>query len=275
MSQVLQFTKGTDRSYDLELRDDLGQAITAFTVSDLLSARVWLGGDTAVIFAPTASWVSAPAGTYQLSFAAADTATLDAGRYFLDVKITKAVGGRVIDALDAQVELLEAPGTAEALSTYGTLRDALEYAPWLKDAITDQDLGDLSTHFHNARTWLEGIIQNKYRAGTYSGPEVYGNRVRITYYPQSGEQNKYLQDLLDANKLMVRPRVVEMTAKRAIGTICRSMISPMAGDSNYQHLARSFLAEADALVLCYTAEIDSNADGYPDLTVPCGACSIR
>jgi hypothetical protein len=272
---VFKLTQGCDRSIDLTLYDPVGNPITAYSTGDVLSSKVWRGGSQPVLFNPSVDWIAASLGTYRLSFKASDVASLAPGRYFVDVQIV-TVANRTIDALDAQIEVMAAPGVSQPLSTYATFSDALPYAPWLSTAIGDQDTGDLNVHFHNARTWLEGIIQAKYR--TYYGNQNWGYSIFGRPFPfdwlQQGD-SPWLQQLLDANKLLVRPRVIEITAKRALGTLLKSRIAPTEGESNYQRLAYGFLAEADSLVLSLTAEIDTNGDQITDLAVPCGISSIR
>ncbi|MHC5536648.1 hypothetical protein ACYOEI_00055 [Singulisphaera rosea] len=258
----------------MELKDNQGNSVTSFTDQDVLVATVWEGKGQTSLLNPTADWILPSSGTLTLSISAEQSATLSPQRYYLDVR-AETSDGRTIDLWDAYLEVTASAGIDEPPSTYATLKDALVYAPWLSNELSDQNLSDFADHFHAARTWLEGIIQSKWRVSGAFGITVFGN-VASSYPPMdTGGENKYIQDILDANQLMLRPRVIEMTAKRAIGTICQSQISPNSGDSNYQRLAARFLAEADSLVVSYTAEFDLNADGYSDFNIPCGVSSIR
>lgn len=276
-NQQFSITKGTDHLWHLQLMDDLGQPVV-YTDADTLSARVWLGQDQAVIFEPVVAWLDSSAGTYSLSILASQTTSLDSGTYSLDVRVT-TTDTRTIDAFDGYLELMEGPGNAQPLSVYASLKDALEYAPWLQTARTEEDLGDFSNHFHAARTWLEEILQDKFQAqsrryaaawnGSCNG---YWNGYWHTCTPG---RSQYLQDLLDADKLVVTPKIREITAKRAIGTICRSMLSPTKGESNYQELARAFLGEAEQLIGGLVAMVDTNNDGLGDLPIYSNRCSIR
>jgi hypothetical protein len=273
--------KGADYSVDLELRDPVGNAITIYTAGDVLSARVWLGGSNPEIFNPEVDWVDATAGTFTLSFGATDTAALDPGVYLVDINLTTA-SGRFLDVLDGQLTITAAPGTAMALSVYATANDALLYFPELLKASGGNcgDSGSLVTdrspHFHLARTWLDKIIQKKYRIAysqTYGYPSPFGRPFAYDFN-MLGE-SPWLQDQLDADNLILRADVIEATAKRAIGTILESKIGLNDGDSNYQRLAAKFLAEANNIVMGMVAEIAIDGNTNSVLTIPCGMASIR
>jgi hypothetical protein len=246
---------GTDADFEITLLDADGNRVTTYTAEDSLSGEIWAGDDQAVLLLPSVSWIDPAQGTIRLTIVGSQTALISPARYRVRIRIN-TTDDRVIDAWESWLEITASPGSATAPKVYCTYNDLVLVAPWLATEQTVNDQAGFAEQRGLAREWLDSIIHRSFLHG-----------IRSTY----------LQGLLDTDKLIVTPQVVEITAKRAIGTICANILSGAPGEkeSGYQRLSYRFLAEASALAMEFTAEVDTDGDGEPELIVHCGKASIR
>lgn len=270
--QTLQLIQGTQAVYQIALLDANGDPITSYTASDSLSAEVWPGDDQSTIFTPSVEWIDATAGTLKLSFATADTSSIDPGKYKAVVYITVA-GQDPVAAWYGLVDILAAPGSATLPKTYGSYEDMLVYALWIKDLPN----ADFATGFvenrAEARRWLDTVIQRHYRS--FFGVPKSDGTAYYAYPMLNIGQDKVLKDWLDADYLMLTDQVREVVAKRAIGSVLTQLYGPTQEGSAYQQEGRKFLAEADSLVKSMVAQLDLNNDGFGDVMIDLRVASTR
>ena len=76
--------------------------------------------------------------------------------------------------------------------------------------------------------------------------------------------NRWLFACLQANQLLVTPRVKNVCAYYALSRICESMITK---GGMYAMLAARYRLEAESLLASTTVEIDCNGDGFGELPV--------
>ena len=245
---------------------------TGFLPGDVISAFVYSGENQPILFSPSVSWVSAPAGSYVVKFLAANTSTIVPGRYTLRVLVTRAADARIIPIMQAWIQIKDSPGTATTLTNYCTLQDVLNYAPWLEKEQTSHALSGFSDHRHLARTWLESVIQSK---NLNSGIQRFGSDIIAFFNPANyGGDSKWLQTQLDNNLLMIKPKTLEIVCRKTIQVICESAISPTVKDQPYRDYARYQKMEVDRLIKTYIAEFDFNGDGYTDYVVNCSLSTL-
>lgn len=269
---TLEIVRGSSGSWTVTLLDDEAEAITTYTGSETLDASVWPGDDVEELFAPTAAWLSAPAGTVTLTVSAVQSATLTPGSYSVSLSVDTAIVrvGRLL--------VLPGPGgTADPPAVYGTYDDMRRVAgSWLADL---QESGSDQTGFREqrgtARAWFDGILQRHYRRDTGIARQDSLDHLLIGIGARYGEHDTTLQDWLDDDRLVLTTpagkRIVECVSRYAVALVCEAQISGKPDDV-WRDRARMFRSRAQNDVASITAEIDttSTADGVGDLVIDLG-----
>jgi hypothetical protein len=275
----LKLVQGEDRTFPFVYTVDGSTPSTQFLGTDTLTGRVWAGGSTPTLFAPTVGWDADNGGYAAAAFTVAIAGTnttgfTPAGVYRLQALATRSGQSEII--LDADLEIASAPGTDTAPTFYTSLDDLLDYADWLTDLQTDRDVMGFTHQRARARSWFDGMIVSRWKwnstsptPGTpgYGGYSLYGS-----YDPFP---SKWLRDQLGANLVIVRDEIKEACAKRAIHYVCQRQIGQGDSARDYARLARYFLRSSEELSKTIRVEIDLNGDGYADFTVNLGATDLR
>lgn len=288
---TLKITQGCDKSWPITLNDpSTGNPITTYTTANTPSAKVWTGLQEDVVFAPSLTWVDPSQGTLTLSITASQTAALSPGRYKLGLYVSDG-SGSLVDVAQGGVYLLiegasgnpPTPGTAiYSMGPYAVYAlpeySLTDIYPTLDDEFTDKDLTGFARQLGLAREWIDRVIL---------AHDTGGNWVIMAdggYSPVGGywggglgahTTNVWLRDQLKANTLMVTPLLARIINYYALSLILEASIGPDDKESAYERKSRSYLAKAEELTATYVAELDLNADGYPDYWVDCGTISTR
>lgn len=269
-------TIGTDRDYQITLVDESGNVVTTFLGSETLSATIWAGDSEASLATPTASWISAPAGTIKLAVSAANIAALAVGWYRLSLAIVS--GGRTYDAFQGVLQIVEAAAAAIVPPAYTTLADLRTYAPWIEELEILDSSGGFAREQGRARSWLDDILVSRWKPTTAMpqlGQPGWGAWLMGGAGMNDPLPSKWFRDQLALNTLIVRDQVKEICAKKAIAYICDSQLG-RDSKTPFQDLARRFHRDSDQLVKVLRAEIDLlPQDGFADLVVNCGATNLR
>ncbi len=264
-------TPGTEWKSAFTLKDSAGNPVTnQYTSADSLTAEIFAGPSTQVLFNPIATWIDASAGTYQTLIPADLTLGLAHGRYNFRVLIN-TYDGRTVLAAAAKLPVGDAPGSSDSLSVYNTIADVLFFAPWIENQQGLSDSAGLVNHSHNARLWLEEMIHRKNKSG---GSRFYGDKLIVGFLNDTDGYTAWLQALLDQNFLRVTSKVTEICSRRTIQTLCEAAISPTDNQSPYQAFADTQAKKLDRLLKTYTAEIDTNDDGYAEYRIPFSTSSL-
>lgn len=257
-----QLNQGAALTIDVTLRDSDGQAVTAYDGTQPLSCTVWPGGARAASFSPTAAWTRPEAGTLTIAIAAAQTSGLEPGRYRLLLRLDDA--GTTVDAYECSLDIAAQPGTGPEPKSYGDYNDLLKYGrSWLRQLATDDDEAGFAEQRARARTWIEDLAHAHYRVASMAmvvGNQALGPR-------RSGARSQWLQDQLDADKLMVTDQVREAAAKKALAYVCEGQVGPTEASAAYARLARMYHGQADYLATCLTLSLDTDGDGFPDVNI--------
>jgi hypothetical protein len=267
-----------DQDFTVTLLDTNGNPYTSFTSEDSPFAEVWAGDDTPVVLEPACAWISPSLGTFTISFLSTSTSALAAGKYRLRYGVIS--GGRTFAAQDVYIRFLASPGTDAPLTYYASYQDMLDFAPWIEDEQSLTDETGFAQERYRARQWLERIIQRH-------NPMSYWNEFAIPLFGFSigtgdlpswnwGQTDPVLQGWLDSDYLLVSEQVTEITAKYALYLVCNAQVGPGTEKTNWQSLAQDWYADAQRLVLSYSAEIylADNAIS-PIRTIPCGRITLR
>lgn len=259
----------TDRSYQLTLFDTYGNLITSFQSTDQLSCVLWSGWDQPVLASPTVQWINPAQGTIQLTVSAANTANLSVGTYLVRIVVNPLDTGQTLVVYQGAINLTASPvASTIARPTYCTYSDLLKIAPWieiLRDASRDET-GFLD-QCADAREWFDEAIIRNYRSN-YIG--VFGAHSQAIFAfagtgPRRSElANVWLKGLLAQNYLLVSPRIVKVVALKTLAAICASQIYQ---GGKYASLSSYYHHECESLLICTTAEIDSNGDGIGDIPI--------
>ena len=268
MSISLELFQGSSKDFTLTaMGPDGADSTETFTGAEALTAKMWPGGSLPATLTPTATWVSAPAKTWKLSFNDADTAAIAVGIYYIQAWANQS--GRNITLLPegATLEILSVPGTGSARPTYIGIDDVRSVAPWIDDLQVPDNRAGFDVQLADARDWLDECILRNYRGGNVSLLGDHGMALDAWYTGGSRRTsltNRWMKDNLRDNKLLVTPRIKRICAYYALSLICETLIDK---GGKYFSLAARFRFEAESLLSSTTAEIDLNGDGYGEVPI--------
>ena len=272
MGIALELTQGTARDFPFQVANPDGTTPTGiFLSTDVLTASIWAGSNEAPLLTPAVTWISATNAQYQVSFQNTDSASLAIGEYYLQTYATRAGTPTRTTALlprGTSLLILAAPGaTFTARPTYIAITDVRNIAPWIDDLqVPDSNMG-FDNQLADARDWLDEMTLRNYRGGNVSLLGYHGFALDA-WYTGGGRRtsltNRWLYAALQANQLLVKPRVVQVCAYYALSRICESMITK---GGMYAMLAARFRLEAESLLASTTVEIDVNGDGFGEVPI--------
>ena len=274
VGETLQLKAGTDRTYKFTMYSQSGSLFTDFTSSATVTGRVWRGDDQAVLLTLTGDATDAATGIVYVPFTASNTTSFEEGLYRFDV--LAAEGGVTRTVFDGRLEVSAKPGSATAPTTYCTYEDMKRYAPWIGDlADADEDQQGFAEQRHQARLWLESLAHAHYRGSAGDVAGGYWTLLNVWGRTRRAGRDTQLQTWLEDSRLIVRPDVVEVTAKQALYYLLLSKLTPgsVSSGNGYGALAARFNAEAKTLASTMTLELDTSttadgeADTFIDLTV--------
>ncbi len=265
----------TTKSYSLTLNGFQNSSLAGyFTGSETFQATLSTGDDQATSVTVTAAWDSTIAGNpasasspvIKLTVPTSVIAGLATGIYWYQVVINPGTDN--LEAARGRISLRVASGSATALPTYCTFADMTRIVPWIATLMSDEDQTGFAEQRNSARVWFENILfahdrgqsERAYFEGGWLTP-VMGRSV-------------WLQQQLDAGKLMLRPDVVRANALYALGEVLESQIGTRDG-TPYQALAGMYRAQADSIAKNVIAELDTNDDGYGDYVIDCTQIKVR
>ena len=299
MSNVNTITQGMVRDIPRQVVDRYGQAFTSantpFLSSDALATKVWRGNTTQTLVTPTTAWLDATIGTFQISFSATDTASLDPGVYRYIVTCTRSGDPGLIDRGDLIVQA--APGSAASLLSYTVHQDLYDVCSWI-----DNLRGETDEEGFQRQQWkaTEHLIQLIVDRGSQRTPQLIGQPgfgPSIMQVPLNILPSKWLRDQITplavdsthiANAdnpniwtcLIIRSWVREYCARTAVAYVLSDQIASK-NDQNYWELAAKFRRQARSLLLASRAEIDlgyantpANPTGWPSMVINFGNASL-
>jgi hypothetical protein len=260
-----QLSQGSALAIDTTIVDQAGNPVTTYAGTETLATVVWPGGAQAASFEPATIWATPAAGTITITITAAESTKLPAGRYQLSTTVQPA-GHDPVDAYGCTLDVLQSPGTQAAPTTYTTLDDLLRYGrSWLRQLQTDDDQAGFAEQQGRARSWIEDLAHAHYRVAAMTmviGSQAFGPR-------RSGARSEWLIDQLAANTLIVTDQVREAAAKKALALICEGQIGLGEQAGQFARLARMYHSQADYLGTCLTLTLDTDGDGFADVTIDC------
>lgn len=271
--EVLEHIKGTYREHQLSLKNSEGDAITSYTSSFTPSAAIWNGDETASVASPTLEWISAAAGTLKLILVPANTSSLTVQPYPIRCYLTRPSDSHPIEIWRGWLDLKHVPGAVATLKTYASYEDMQRFVgPWLKTAMYDGQQAGFTEDRNRARKWLDAAILARYRP-------FYSTRgsslLSLGVWQETPGVDPTLKTYLDADKLLVRDRVVEIVSRKAIMYVCERMIAAGKTDNPYAYIRSLQQTELEGLLSGFVAEIDTNADGTADILIPFNVISFR
>jgi hypothetical protein len=246
-------------------------SVGVFLSTDTLSASVWAGHNETALITPPPTWISATNGQFMVSVQNTDSQSLAIGQYYLQAYATRAgtpVRTTALLPRGTSLEILAAPGPSfTPRPTYISITDVRKIAPWIDDLqVPDSNTG-FDDQLADSRDWLDELVLRNYRGGNVSLLGYHGFALDA-WYTGGGRRtsltNRWLYAALQANQLLVRPRVKQICAYYALSRICESMITK---SGQYVALASRFRMEAETLLASTTVEIDVNNDGYGEVPI--------
>jgi len=242
----------------------------SFLSTDVLTAKVWAGSNETPLLTPTASWISAPNAQFQVSLQNTDSSSLAYGIYYLQAYATRAGTPTRTTALlprGSSLEIIAAPLAVVPRPTYIGIADLRKIAPWIDDLQVPDSHEGFDDPCADSRDWLDEITLRNYRGGNVSLLGYHGFALDA-WYTGGGRRtsltNRWLFACLQANQLLVTPRVKNVCAYYALSRICESMITK---GGMYAMLAARYRLEAESLLASTTVEIDVNGDGFGEVPI--------
>ncbi len=272
MGLTLDIAQGTSRDFPFQVANPDGTIPTGvFLSSDTLTASVWSGSNETPLLTPATSWISATSAQFQITLQNTDSSSLAIGQYYVQAYATRAGSpSRTTSLLPKGTALivLAAAGTSfTPRPTYISIQDIRNIAPWIDDLQVPDNNAGFDNQLADARDWLDELIVRNYRGGNVSLLGYHGFALDA-WYTGGGRRtsltNRWLYQALQANQLLVRPRIKQVCAYYALSRICESMITK---SGQYTALAGRYRFEAESLLASTTAEIDVNGDGYGEVPI--------
>lgn len=270
---------GTTRKYDVRLTAPDGSSLAAvFNGAETITAEIWPGDDQpasatlAAEWAPTSKYADNPAiaNPYvRITVTAAAIANLLPGEHPIRCVIEPGTDDIAVLPTDAVLILTSAPGAATALKQYISAQFLRDICPTLETVqVLQSDQTGFAEKRSLARKWFEKLLHN----GTPRG--VIGDHLHGWLAPGYPGRDRWLQEQLDAEKLIVTDEIKLCLAYYALGLI----LTPLVGSKEttaLQGLGCWYAREAQNLVKTIIAELDTNAvtgttAGTPTTTsIPC------
>ena len=262
----LEIVRGSKGAWKVPIRDRAGRLVTTYTGSATLLCECWRGDDQAVLFSPAAAWIDPAVGAVRIDVTAAQSAAPTPGTYNLVLGIT-TTGDPVKRPIGGGLRVLPGPGVATARPAYTTFDDLKRYAGKWLDALLrlDVDQAGFAEERADAREALDELIQEYYRGGNYAWS--YG--VGYTPIVNAGQSDAWLQEQLDADRLIVSRKVREWCSRFALAIICGRQVD-FGKENGFHRAASHFALTADDLATTMSPELDLDGDGRADLTVHFG-----
>ena len=158
-----------------------------------------------------------------------------------------------------------APGTESQPATYCSYADLLRYGrSWLRQLQAGDDEAGFAEQLGRGRSWIEDLAHAHYRVASMTlvvGGQSLGPR-------RSGARSDYLIAQLAADALIVTDQVREAAAKKTLAYICEGQIGGEKSEK-FARLAKMFHSQADYLGTCLSLMLDTNGDGFADITIDC------
>jgi hypothetical protein len=292
MSAKIEAEIGADVARLLTLLDVNGVPVTTWTTGATLSAACWSGDDQPTLFLPTVSWVDPSLGQIRYSHTGSQTAGLQPGYYQLLLSIS--ANGVTCKGRIGALSLLAAPGSAAARAVYCQRNDLIALAPWIElQEDLENDQNGFAAQRALARQWLDNQVAARDRyvslaqkrrwglwatlgvtfaagAGYDLGPDR-GPSAFPDYSLQLNEKD--LRAALLSNQLMRAGHdpfgfdggsVERIAAHYTLHLILDAQVGKL-NETSYQTLAAKHLDRAKRLLFGWTARIDTDGDGMPNL----------
>ena len=260
------------RRYGLDLVDPTTGASLAGLFGDSTAVRAiaWAGGDGTTLATPAAHWADAPAAQLFLDVLPADLAALECQPYPLRIECLTGPGW--LEVWSGTLRVDPAPGLAAPPLVYAAYRDLDDQAGDSLDSLRSEREGaGLLRSRVEASRWLDGVILARYRPVGGWGLGGGGFDPSLGRFASIEAPNPTIRDYLASAYLILTDQVRRIVAAKALGFAFGRQL----GSPEYRGYSRRFHAAADNDVRCLVAQIDTNADGYADLTINCGTINMR
>ena len=243
--------------------DQFGNPVTTFAGTETLITQVWPGGAQPVSYLPATAWVDHTTGSIAITIPSADSTALSPGRYQVRTQV-QAGSDDPVDGYGCTLDILQAPGTETAPTTYCAYSDLLRYGrSWLRQLQTGDDEAGFAEQLGRARSWIEDLAHAHYRVAGMTmvvGSQACGPR-------RSGARSTWLEEQLAEDTLILTDQIREAAAKKALAFICEGQIGTGERSTAYAGLARMYHSQSDYLATCITLSLDTNGDGFPDVNI--------
>ena len=270
MSICSELVQGTARDFPFQITNPDGTPATGiFLATDVLTASVWAGSNEVPLLTPTATWISATDAQYQVSSRTPTAARLASGS--TTSRLTRPGparrrGPRRCLPRGTSIEVMAAPGSSFPGRPTSASSICGRSPPGSTTSRCRTRTRGLTTPCRR-RDWLDEMVLRNYRGGNVSLLGYHGFALDA-WYTGGGRRtaltNRWLFAALQANQLLVTPRIKNVCAYYALSRICESMITK---GGMYAMLAARFRLEAESLLASTTVEIDVNGDGYGEMHI--------
>jgi hypothetical protein len=280
-----------------------GAAYTALTTpflgTDTLACIVWRGGALASVATPSVAWIDAGVGAFRITFAAADTSSLDVGLYQYEVTITRSSVTATIDR--GRIKLVAKAGSDINALAFTTMADLKRYCPWIEDLEAEGSEFGFADQQVRATNRLITALVNLWKPGS-STIDLSSGTSWITIGP-SDPPSRWLREQLvpltvggtvpvdmdyrtvtsanyiDASlstALLLYDEVKEVCAKWSIGYVLAAQIG-CNNKMEWDALSARFSSEARSLFFRTRFEVDLNdpQTGIAGIVIQGGNTSLR
>jgi hypothetical protein len=267
VGQVLEIAKGYDRTWASTLLNE-GVAV-AYSPAATFDASVWRGASGTVLFSPTLAWVNAPTGTYTLSIAAAQTAALDPGDYRISAGVTQAGVHSAILARDATLRITDGPGSVTLRIPYASIADLRMYYDQIDTLLNKAaDSTNFVVVLANESDRIDRDLVNRYDPSpgmTRTRSNTFNLIVGLDVPGGAAPSKAAITDAIANSGVIPERALKEIVARRSIAEVLDRQ--EIQGRNSYRDEAEVMRAKAEVLWRSYRAQIDTNADGVPEVLI--------
>lgn len=248
---VIEQVQGTDLSVTIPIPDSAGGTVKTYTRSNPLKAILWRGDDQSPIPGVSLTWNTPSAGTTRFTNPRATSLTLEPAFYSLNCYVYEP--GPIEHCFyRGKLRIYAAAGSGVPLKVYCSADDMAEHYPPINREQPESDVAGYAEQRVLARNWI--------------------NRRVIKHY--AGDKAT-IRVALDAGGLLATEEVREIAAKYALSVVLKARpeadpSARAAGRSSAdQESGKVFLAEAQAMLDQFVAEVDLDDDQSHETTVDC------
>lgn len=219
---------------------------TDYLPTDVLTARVWSGADSAIVATPAAYWTNAATASFSVAFAPSDTAGLDPDIYSIQVVCTP--GYRLSSSTRGSKSLRPRGRPPPVYISYAMMRAVV---PDVVNLLGDRDETGFADQRAEARLWLDEAV-HRHNDGSANLQSDLG---ALAYAYRWPGKSPIMIGWLAADYLVMSQPLVRAQIYHTLSLIFEGRM--LSNPKLYGQLAHDYAVKADNTLRGATAQVMS------------------